>query len=49
MEQCQDMGVQAHRKWLRGIVEWMVKGPSLVANSMSCSRESLDQSEGLGG
>ena len=25
------------------------KGPSPVANSLSCSKESLDQGEGLGG
>jgi hypothetical protein len=42
-------GVQAHRMWSRGIAEWMVMGPSLVANSLSCSKESLDEGEGVDG
>jgi hypothetical protein len=43
------MRVLAHRKRSRGIAEWVMMGPSPVANSLSCSKESLDQGEGLGG
>jgi hypothetical protein len=48
MEECRSTDVLACRKQSRGIVEWMMMGPSPVANYLSCSKDSLDQGEGLG-